>query len=108
MRKSRFTEAQIVAIVRESEREDVTVGRVAKKHGSTETTLRTRPVVVVSHQKVASPLAFYTPREGSPKWKEEAAKDIVRLMTGASRDVGHRCDAVALGQAMADYGCVRR
>jgi len=39
MRKSRFTEQQIVAIVRESEREGVTVGQVAKKHGITETTL---------------------------------------------------------------------
>ena len=39
MRKSRFTEGQIVAIVRESEREGVTVAQVAKKHGITETTL---------------------------------------------------------------------
>ena len=39
MRKSRFSEAQIVAIVRESEREGATVAQVAKKHGITETTL---------------------------------------------------------------------
>jgi putative transposase len=39
MRKSRFTDEQIVAIVRESEREGVTVAQVAKKHGITETTL---------------------------------------------------------------------
>jgi putative transposase len=39
MRKSRFSDEQIVAIVRESEREGVTVGQVAKKHGITETTL---------------------------------------------------------------------
>ena len=39
MRKSRFSDAQIVAIVRESEREGSTVAQVAKKHGVTETTL---------------------------------------------------------------------
>jgi putative transposase len=39
MRKSRFTEEQIVAIVRESEVDGVTVGQVAKKHGITQTTL---------------------------------------------------------------------
>ena len=39
MRKSRFSDEQIVAIVRESEREGVTVAQVAKKHGITETTL---------------------------------------------------------------------
>ena len=39
MRKSRFTDEQIVAIVHESEREGVTVGQVAKKHGITKTTL---------------------------------------------------------------------
>jgi len=36
MRKSRFKEEQIVAIVRESEREGLTVAQVAKKHGITE------------------------------------------------------------------------
>ena len=39
MRKSRFTEEQIVAIVRESERGELTVAQVAKKHGVTDTTL---------------------------------------------------------------------
>ena len=39
MRKSRFSEEQIVAIVRESEHEGTTVGQVAKKHGITQTTL---------------------------------------------------------------------
>ncbi len=39
MRKSRFTEEQIAAIVRESEREDTTIAQVAKKHGITTTTL---------------------------------------------------------------------
>jgi putative transposase len=39
MRKSRFTDEQIVAIVRESEREGMTVAQVAKKHGITDTTL---------------------------------------------------------------------
>ena len=39
MRKSHFTDAQIVAIVRESEAEGVTVEQVSKKHGITSTTL---------------------------------------------------------------------
>jgi putative transposase len=39
MRRSRFTEEQIVAIVRESEVPGVTVGQVAKQHGITDTTL---------------------------------------------------------------------
>ena len=39
MRKSRFTDTQIVAIVRGSEVEGVTVEQVAKRHGVTTTTL---------------------------------------------------------------------
>ena len=39
MRKSQFTDAQIVAIVRESEGEGLTVEQCAKKHGITPTTL---------------------------------------------------------------------
>lgn len=39
MRKSKFTDTQIVAIVRESQVEGVTVEQVAKKHGITPTTL---------------------------------------------------------------------
>ena len=39
MRKSKFTDAQIVAIVRESQAEGVTVEQCAKKHGITPTTL---------------------------------------------------------------------
>ena len=39
MRESRFTEDQIVAVVRESETSGLTVAQVAKKHGITQTTL---------------------------------------------------------------------
>ena len=39
MRKRKFSEAQIVAIVRESEAEGMTVEQCAKKHGITSTTL---------------------------------------------------------------------
>jgi putative transposase len=39
MRKSKFSDEQIVAIVRDSEREGMTVEQCAKKHGITATTL---------------------------------------------------------------------
>ena len=39
MRKRKFSDEQIVAIVRESEREGVTVEQCAKEHGITPTTL---------------------------------------------------------------------
>ena len=39
MRKSRFTDEQIVAIVRESLADGVTVEQIAKKHGVVPTTL---------------------------------------------------------------------
>ncbi|MEQ1832057.1 MAG: transposase [Candidatus Eisenbacteria bacterium] len=39
MRKSMFSQAQLVAIVRESEAKGVTVEQVSKKHGITATTL---------------------------------------------------------------------
>jgi putative transposase len=39
MRKSKFSDAQIVAIVRESEADGVTVEQVARKYGITDTTL---------------------------------------------------------------------
>jgi putative transposase len=39
MRKSRFTDEQIVAIVRESEQRGMTLAEVAKKHRITQTTL---------------------------------------------------------------------
>jgi transposase-like protein len=39
MRKNGFSEAQVVAIVRESEAEGVTVEQVAKKHAITPTTV---------------------------------------------------------------------
>jgi putative transposase len=39
MRKSKFSDGQIVAIVRESEQEGMTVEQCSKKHGITPTTL---------------------------------------------------------------------
>ena len=39
MRKSKFSDAQIVAIVRESEAEGVTVEQIANKYGITQTTV---------------------------------------------------------------------
>ena len=46
MRKSKISEAQIVAVVRESVAEGVTVEQVAKRHGITPTNLyRCRSVI---------------------------------------------------------------